>query len=75
MGSDCSNCTKCDLGILSEKQNEIDRQSLEYRKRNINREELINFSKKFYGTRAKKILYIFRLGTNNFFRKFLWYHS
>ena len=42
MGSDCSNCTKCDLGILSEKQNEIDRQSLEYRKRNINREELIN---------------------------------
>ena len=31
MGSECSNCSKCDLGIISESQNEIDRQSLEYR--------------------------------------------
>ena len=41
MGSECSNCSKCDLGIISESQNEIDRQSLEYRKGNLKRDELI----------------------------------
>ena len=42
MGSECTNCSKCDLGIISESQNEIDRQSLEYRKGNIKRDILLN---------------------------------
>lgn len=62
MGSECSNCSKCDLGIMSESQNEIDRQSLDYRKGNINREQLINNLNnniiKYYSNYLPKIIFL-----------------
>ena len=61
MGSDCSNCSKCDLGIISENQNEIDRQSLEYRNGNINREQMIinnNKILKYYSEHLSEITYL-----------------
>ena len=62
MGSECSNCSKCDLGIVSESQNEIDRQSLEYRKGNINRDHLINLKNnniiKYYSNYLPKIIFL-----------------
>ena len=61
MGSDCSNCSKCDLGIISENQNEIDRQSLEYRNGNINREQMIinnNKILKYYSEHLSEITFL-----------------
>ena len=72
MGSDCSNCTKCDLGIISEKQNEIDRQSLEYIKRNMNREELVNNINnkilEYYNNYLPAIIYL-QLNIKKFLKK------
>jgi len=62
MGSDCSNCSKCDLGIMSESQNEINRQSIEHRNGNINREQLMNINKinliNYYNNYLPTIIYL-----------------
>ena len=62
MGSDCTNCSKCDIGIISESQNEIDRQSIEYRNGNINRDQLILNNKdniiKYYNNYLPQIIFL-----------------
>ena len=61
MGSDCSNCSKCDMGIMSESQNEIDRQSIEYRNGSLNRELMIiknNQMLKYYNQHLPEIAYL-----------------
>ena len=60
MGSECTNCSKCDLGIISESKNEIDRQSLDYRKGNIKRDILLNNNNiiNYYKNYLPKIIYL-----------------
>ena len=62
MGSDCSNCSKCDLGLMSESKNEINRQSMEYRNGNISREQLVNINKNnlinYYRNYIPTIIYL-----------------
>ena len=63
MGSHCSNCTKCDLG-LSESQNEINNQSINYPKGDTNKEEssIINQDYKnrisYYKKNIPKIIFL-----------------
>ena len=62
MGSECSNCSKCDLGIISESQNEIDRQSIEYRNGNLTRDKIMNNNKnniiKYYSDHLPTIIFL-----------------
>ena len=63
MGSHCSNCSKCDLG-LSESQNEINNQSINYPKGDTNKEEssIINQDYKnrisYYKKNIPKIIFL-----------------
>ena len=60
MGSECTNCSKCDLGIISERQNEIDRQSIDYRNGNIKRDILLNNNNliDYYKNYLPKIIFL-----------------